>query len=209
MAGGLALALLLRRRNRTVSAALSAGVPVSLIPDLLEHEMRSGIAELRALSRDAGLLRLRAEVASLELDLTISRAASTHAIVVDLMRGRVAADSYAARWQKNARGDTPHDAASAANEATVGSVRRTAITESSEAFNAGRLDAARDSGADLYRRWDAQADACPVCAQQDGVIVAVGEPFPEGEPGSVHPNCVCDWELLSAEEAGYGQHLAA
>lgn len=198
----LATVLLLRKRDDTVAAGLSLGLPVSLIADRLEHEMRGGIAELRALSRDSGLLRLRAEALSLDLELSLRRDAHFASITKDLIRGHVSGDSYAARWYRHADGETAAEAAAKANSETVGSVRRIAVTESSESFNSGRLEAARSAGLDLYRRWDAQADACPVCGDQDGIVVGVSESFPEGEPGAVHPNCCCDWELISAAEAG-------
>lgn len=195
----MALALLLRRRKTIVDQGLERGLAPAIIAHHIAHDLRLGIAEARALSRDAGLVRLKAEAATIDAEIAIGRAGANQTILRDLLRGRAAANAHAERWLKEAHkadGDVE-----AATEATTRGLRRIAITESSEAYNSGRLLAARESGLDLYRRWDAMADACPVCSDEDGTIVHVNDPFPIGEPGAVHPNCACDWELITAAEA--------
>jgi hypothetical protein len=185
------------------------GLNIPSIAQQVRSSARLAIAESRALSRDAGIRRLQAEAASADVDALLDRLALRRQVVIDLARGHAASDSYARRWESKALGSSTAEAALIANAETDSALTRIAITESSEAFNSGRLAAARASGLDLFRRWDAQADACPVCAMADGKIVGVNEPFPEGEPGSVHPNCNCDWELISAEEAGEPSEEAA
>jgi hypothetical protein len=52
---------------------------------------------------------------------------------------------------------------------------------------------------DKYRAENVQSlewlvgDPCDICAENDGVIVAIGDEFPSGdEYPPAHPNCVCD-----------------
>lgn len=115
----------------------------------------------------------------------------------DIVRARIIADSYAKRWEKAAEAS----GIETASAATLGSVERIAATESAEAFNAGRLRAVR--GYSFMRVWDAQLDrrTCPVCESTDGTIVGASEPFPIGEPGAVHPNCRCTWQIITLEES--------
>lgn len=204
-----ALLLLRRKRNAIVESGLAAGLPVPLIGQKLSRGLAVSIAEARTIARTAGRKRLIAEAKSADLPVTEASHAVGRARMAeaeDLYRGRVAADNIAKRWMRKASGGTAKEAAAAANEATAGTLRRAAVTESSTAFNEYRLYEGRslfhDLDVDLYRRWDALADACPACALLDGKIVKLGEPFPGGEPGSVHPNCLCSWELLTAKEAG-------
>lgn len=57
-----------------------------------------------------------------------------------------------------------------------GSVRRIAVTESSDAFSSGRKDAAKQVlGKELVRVWDAMLHACPKCKEADGTIVSIRE----------------------------------
>lgn len=77
-------------------------------------------------------------------------------------------------------------------------LERIIVTESSEAFNAGVTQAAREvaneTGLKLWREWDATLDkhTCSVCASLHGSKVRVSESFPGGaEPGAVHPRCRC------------------
>jgi hypothetical protein len=111
--------------------------------------------------------------------------------------------SYSERWYRNVVNATPTEA----KAATQGSLDRIVATETSESFNTGRakyLDARPALG--LLRVWDATLDkrGCPICAGADGTIVGANEPFPWGEPGSVHIQCRCVWTLLRSTEAGDG-----
>lgn len=110
---------------------------------------------------------------------------------------------YAKRWLANAAGETTRAAATAANAATQGSLRRIAVTESAEAFNTGRAKLIRVvRRRELWRVWDATLDrrTCSICEGADGTIVGADENFPDGEPGAVHPWCRCSWTLVTAEE---------
>jgi SPP1 gp7 family putative phage head morphogenesis protein len=70
-------------------------------------------------------------------------------------------------------------------------------TETQNAYNE-QLDEgfqqARESIPDLERRWDASIDGrvCQMCAGLNGVVVPIGQPFPDGIDGApAHPNCRC------------------
>lgn len=65
-----------------------------------------------------------------------------------------------------------------------------AITEGSRAMNLAAMDTYRELELDQIE-WSS-ADPCDICAENDGVVVAVGEDFPSGdsEPPA-HPNCRC------------------
>jgi len=178
-----------------------------MIAHKLRRSVAVSVAEARVFARDAGFKRLRAEALTADIDIRVSRAVAHSEAVQDLVQGRIAADKYAKRWELKAVGETVEEAAEAANEDTDGRLKQIAVTESAEAFNETRLYEARAAAAadpdlNLYRRWDAKADACPECADLDGTIVGIEEDFPGGEPGSIHASCQCDFELLTAEEAG-------
>lgn len=81
-------------------------------------------------------------------------------------------------------------------------LERIAATESANGFNFGRTEAAKQSGVQLWRRWDAVLDkrTCPVCSAAHGEIVRPGDAFRYGTPGQVHPLCRCTEELLRADE---------
>lgn len=132
-------------------------------------------------------------------------------MVRDIERAKTYSKTYAERWLKKAneaveaKATTVAKAAKVANTETIGSLKRTAVTESSEAFSSGRAKYLRRSDAlGLLRVWDAGLDSCPICKAADGTIVGAREPFPIGEPGSIHANCCCSWTLLTsaADEQG-------
>lgn len=74
-------------------------------------------------------------------------------------------------------------------------LRQIVATESAQAFNRGVIEQARNVevtlGVEIWRTWDAQLDACDICAGLDGTKIRVTNSFPDGEPGSVHPSCRC------------------
>lgn len=208
----IALALLLRRRNAAVTAAAAAGMGAVMTAGRIETAMKAGIAELRTTSRAAGYSRLRAEAASLGFEIGRGGAILHAKIAEDVLRARITAESYAKRWLRSAIGKTGGDALEAANEATAGSVRRIAVSESAEAYSGGRTaHAARLRAIELLRVWDSanDRDVCATCAGADGTIVGIREKFPEGEPGDVHSFCRCTWTLLTKSEAGNGTLIEA
>ena len=133
-----------------------------------------------------------------------------------MYRAQRYANNYARQWVKKAEGDTVAAAAKVANAGTHGSLTRTAVTESSQAFGDGRAKAldglpiyegrpdgsAAHKSRSLLKVWDAMLDACPICALADGTIVGIRENFPQGVPGAVHPHCMCTWTVLTFDEQG-------
>lgn len=165
--------------------------------------MRSAIVDGRFLARGAGVARLKAELRSLGIEASETTNLVVEELVRDVRRAQVAAKSYADRWFKKAEGATVREAADVANAATRGSLKRTAVTESSEAFNSGRGRAVRlVSQRVLYRVWDATLDrrTCSTCEGADGSVVGARESFPYGEPGGVHPFCRCSSTILVSTE---------
>lgn len=181
-------------------AGLSSRLSNAGIAQRVERELASAIHESRMRSALAGISRLRAEAAGLGFDLA-KKANDLHVSAQlrarDARRAATAASSYARRFFRVAE----QSDVTKALDATKGSLRRTAVTESSDAFNTGRRQAVQQVGRSLARVWDALLDACPVCASEDGKIVGVNESFSIGEPGSVHPFCRCSWTLVTLEEA--------
>lgn len=72
-----------------------------------------------------------------------------------------------------------------------------ARTETSFADNRGTLISHKESGVVTGKQWIVGAGCCDVCAELDGVIVDLDDPF-ESEDGAVecpplHPNCRCSY----------------
>jgi len=73
--------------------------------------------------------------------------------------------------------------------------RMIARTEANRALNAGHLDGARQSGLDVWKRWDAHLDkrTSPVCRALNGRTVPLDEKFKFGgeefDHPPAHPNC--------------------
>jgi hypothetical protein len=57
-----------------------------------------------------------------------------------------------------------------------------------------------------WKVWDASLDkrTCPKCESAHGKSVRVGEDFPEGEPGGIHPRCRCEPTFLPASWVDFG-----
>ena len=156
------------------------------------------------------------EIAALTADYAEIDAAHT-ATGMDSWRARRAANGYANHWLEDALRAGPGDA-TAAQEWRL---RMGAATESADAWAAAREDVLIDFAARnprmvplLFRVWDATMDrrTCPTCERAHGTVVRVDEPFPEGRPGGVHPNCRCTEQILTYDEVDldyYGGEFAA
>jgi len=76
-----------------------------------------------------------------------------------------------------------------------------ARTETLKASNAGRNEAWKqgvDGGyisPNAVKEWQAEGDACQICAPLNGEQVSLSESFPEGDPPR-HPNCRCNVKLV-------------
>ncbi len=200
-----AVALLLRRRREAVDFGLAHAFPVVRIAERVQSHVASGIAESRIISRASGIEALTQEVAGLGVTTEDMAAVARAQVARDIRRANAFAKNYAAQWAKKATGDTVAEAAKAADAGTLGSLNRTAVTESAEAFNHGRSVAAEtipDTRVTLLKVWDALLDACPICLLADGTIVGIKENFPQGTPGAVHPWCRCTWQALTFTEQG-------
>jgi SPP1 gp7 family putative phage head morphogenesis protein len=82
-------------------------------------------------------------------------------------------------------------------------VRAKAIahTESIRAFSAGRLEVARQVGAQ-GKEWSAVGGACPICAPLDGQVVALDKSFSGGPfVPPAHPNCRCIIRIVMGDQA--------
>lgn len=189
----MAATLLLTRRARE---AVSFGSP-AFRAQRLRFALVGGIALVRSNSIEASVDRIREELDLLDVDPPINRIERN--TLTELARARRVAEKMGQRFEEKATAD----GVEAAVEIVDKQVPRIAVTDSSQAFNEARLDYLRDlPEADLlFRRWDAEIDACPVCREADGEIVGVNDSFLLGEPGSVHPNCQCTFEILTEAEA--------
>lgn len=189
-----ATVLLFRSTKSAVAAGLASQLSPRRIAAKMEADFTNAVVEARRKSRRGGLTRLRLEAQSLGLQIktTVSKILDAR----DLKRAKDAASSLARRWLRLANEASPSEAL----DATRGTVRRIAVTESSDAFSAGRKEAVKVIGKELVRVWDAKLDACPRCREADGQIVGIRESFRLGEPGSVHPFCRCSWTLATLEE---------
>lgn len=211
------LALLLSHRKEAVSFGLRRGYSIPRIGHQIEKQVATGITQSRILSRTAGISRVTEELEPLGIDLAPVRSLQ-HEVRGDIDRAHRYANNYARQWVKKAEGDSVAQAAKVANASTSGSLTRTAVTESSQAFGSGRAKALEglpiyegrpdDGGGhvahSLLKVWDATLDklTCAICSAADGTIVGIRERFPHGEPGAVHPWCRCTWTVLTFDEQG-------
>jgi len=148
------------------------------------------------LARKAATERLRAEVDSAGLILPELLPAAAR-MFYDAARARLFATRFAQSWLTVARASSVAEA----TRATSGRLEVTGKTEAAGAFNEWRQDNVRLIP-HAMRMWDARNDkrTCGVCRDADGTIVGANESFPLGEPGLVHPNCLCTWHLLTVDE---------
>jgi len=186
-----------------VASGLAAGLLPSGIYPRVESAVQSGIAEARAAARMAGVVRLEAEAASLGVSLLTATPAIVARMAQDAARARFYAARYARAWLGMASGETTAKAVSAANAATAGRLGTIATSEAAGAFNEGRRRLLETVTAKhLMRMWDSAMEkrSCARCIDADGTLVGYREPFPLGEPGAVHPRCLCTWHLVTVEE---------
>lgn len=182
------LVLLLRRRRAAESSALLLGRDPGTA---IIEAVRSSVLTGRTVARDFGRRTIDAQfgmkTAPIEMSLLIdaeraAQLAERHLAWVRREALKSEAATITARWDD-------------ALARTEWRVRSLAATESFSAANTERDMAARqvslETGVDLWKRWNAYADACPVCRAVDGETVRVTESFSAGEPGSVHPSCAC------------------
>lgn len=172
----------------------------------MQRAMRDAIVLARNGARNRGVERLGAELRANGIrDVAVSIADEEFAR--DWIRASRLSRSYAARWLNKA---TTLMNPRAASTATRGSLERIAVSESSEAFTSGRTSALSNAPPRLVselrvmRVWDAELDrrTCPTCAAADGTMVGANEPFPLGEPGSLHPFDRCGFSLVTVNFRG-------
>lgn len=81
-----------------------------------------------------------------------------------------------------------------------------ARTETAFADVAGNLNAYKASGQVDRKQWVTAEDCCDECQELDGLVVDLGDDFPNegGDGPPLHPNCRCDvLPVLSGEEPAY------
>lgn len=147
----------------------------------------------------AGVSRLEAEAASLRVSLANANRAIVARMAQDAARARHYASKYTRLWlgQAEAKG------ASVAATATDARLSMIGVSEASGAFNEGRRRVLETiTATHLMKIWDSVLEkrTCARCRAADGTMVGYREPFPLGEPGSVHPRCLCTWHLLTVDE---------
>jgi hypothetical protein len=189
-------ALLLLRRNEAI--AMAAGLSLGAIATRISIAVRDAVAEGRDLAQQAATERLNAELATLGLPGFLFTRSILARVGRNALRARIFSARYAQSWLTAAQGDTPIQTA---NRLTAGRLETLGLTEGAIAFNETRSDLARHIP-HLMRMWDSVNDirTCRICAAAHGTVVGVNEPFPAGEPGAVHPRCLCTWHLLTVNE---------
>jgi SPP1 gp7 family putative phage head morphogenesis protein len=216
-AEALFLIALLAAMRRIVARGRARRLSDAAIAVEMRRELLKALVQFRRASRQLGLLRLIAEAK--ELGLTVV-ARELNGVETDFRRSALVAKSLSDQWAKTAvrfpqrpsvadyeeepTEETPVKKQSRDEmilAALLYAIKRIAVTESAQAFNAERGAAAKEAEdlAQLRKRWDARLDSkvCPVCADADGTIVPINEQFPLGEPGGVHPRCRCSWSIVT------------
>jgi hypothetical protein len=164
----------------------------------LSVDLERDLHESKRVARDTGAKRLQMEL----------RAAGSLAAIALLHSNRkdvqvkTSAEALALAWRQRAvylalrsghAGTSPAAAMTGLAKSIDPNVVRTARTETAQAYNDGHVEASK--GVDvsgIMDRWDAMLEACGVCADMDGDLTPLGEPFTSGEePGYVHPHCRC------------------
>lgn len=188
--------LLLLRRNEAIAAA--SGLSLGAVATRIDVAVRDGLADGRDLAQEAATARLEAEAATLGITITGVTATILSRLGRNALRARLYASRYATSWIAAAQGPTP---IATANRLTAPRLETLGLTEGSLAFNERRRELVRHIP-HLMRMWDSVNDkrTCKRCAAAHGTIVGANEPFPLGEPGAVHPRCLCTWHLLTVNE---------
>lgn len=195
--------LLSRNRDEAITTGLAAGLLPSALAGRVEVAVRSGIAESRSLARRAGVSRLEAEAASMGVSIANANRAVVARLAQDAARARHYAARYARAWLGQAKGESASQAAAAATKATAARLETIGTSEASGSFNEGRRRVLETLGTiHLMKMWDSAMEktTCSRCWNADGTMVGHRENFPLGEPGAVHPRCLCTWHLVTVEE---------
>jgi hypothetical protein len=194
-----ALALLLaiprKRKPRSPNEALQ-----------MVDALSAGIYTIKQTARRIGLVNLGNELAVHGHDI-LDFSPGLAGRFTDAQRAELYARRYANLWrtkfnQLQLKRVEPTKAAELATRAAETRLRSIAITEVNRSVNEQKRDVAllvqQRTRVQLYEVWDAQRDACEVCASYDGDETPVGEPFGNGEsPGWVHPNCQCESHYIT------------
>lgn len=70
--------------------------------------------------------------------------------------------------------------------------QRIAQTEVQTAYNEANFRSYSGSGMVEKIKWIVSKSPCEICSQNEGVVVAIGDPFPSGHTHPIaHPNCEC------------------
>lgn len=188
-----ALALLLRRRRAATTSELARGRdPGAALLEAVRSSVLAGRSSARLYGRTSiadqfGVHVGQREVTNLVDAQRAMQIAERHVRAVRTEVAKSVAETPAAQWAE-------------ALDRTEWRAKTIAATETASAANAERDEAARivsvETGVVLWKRWNAYADACPICAAVDGETVRVTESFSQGEPGSVHPNCYCWSDII-------------
>lgn len=149
--------------------------------------------------------------------------ARRHRLDEDDLHAHAAGESLASQWRSSivhaisraTRND--QDPVAAMREASASlapRVRRTAVTETSQAYSDEHREAVRDAARydnalaeklaelGMQRRWVAMLDSCRICWPHDGETVPIFDGFSGGdEPGHVHVHCACCEIYVTAEAA--------
>lgn len=192
-----ALLLLL---NRKVKQARSGDLEreVSRLRSLLTPAFLAG----RTAAQSVGLESLERELRGIGLNHGIRFTGNAFR---DHIIAQRAADRYANRWLRTAEklergGMSTAEAIDKAHELNEWRLKSAAITETSSAMGEARKEATKslDSDVVLVRIWEATGDKnmCDRCERMDGKWIYQDEDWEIGDPGSVHPNCNCDEQIV-------------
>tara|TARA_B100001123_G_scaffold418658_1_gene522927 strand:+ start:2486 stop:3226 length:741 start_codon:yes stop_codon:yes gene_type:complete len=182
------------------------------IADDLRIELVPALAQARQRSRQASVESLFPVLVNVDLDpSTMRRLAAQQGFAWrllepdDIARAEMLAAHFGRYWYEQSgitieelKSPTRASLARAVAKAEKFRVEMTATTETARAFNEQRelaYDALAETavGRDTWRLWDATLDrrTCPICDEMHGETVPLGDSFPAGTPGYVHPNCRC------------------
>lgn len=167
----------------------------------------------RRRAREAGRRRILDELRLMGVEID-----TPSTLAADRRRARQTAAAFAGYWLAKGRealaeGASTAEATRFASASQAFRVRMVATTEASTAYTAERSAVARavvplTKGLAVvpYRVWCSarEKNTCETCYGVHGEMVLLGEHFSLGEPGDVHPRCLCydtiEWALSSASD---------
>lgn len=208
-----------KENERYAKNAILAAITLAALR--LSHSIQTAVMAGRQEARDLGAARLASELAAAGVVVSIHDLA-TWDHKEDETRSQLAGAALSSAWLsavtfsalKALREDEDVVVKMARAKLVMASrAEKTSETEAATALNAERRDglslaaaenetlAARLVEARLGKRWDAQADACHLCAPFDGTVVGINEDFPGGEPGWMHIRCLCVYTIVPLSEA--------